>query len=220
MNNARAILFDLDGTLIDSLPDINDALNRALLDAGLSRAKERDVRAWIGDGIETLCRRALIAQTAEHRLNDVLTHMSAAYEAAPANRTTCFRNILEMLDLTISKNLLTAVLTNKPHALAVRILDAMLLSSRLRAVRGYVCESDKKPSPTHALSIARELSVEPSQCVIVGDSPVDIQTARNAQMRAIAVSWGYRDRDELIAARPDALIDDPSELIELLEQVP
>lgn len=220
MNDTRAILFDLDGTLINSLPDIEDALNRALLGAGLSRADERDVRAWIGDGIVTLCRRALLAQSAEHQLEHVLAHMRAAYEATPTDRTACFHNILEMLDLSISKNLLTAVLTNKPHALAVRILNAMSLSSRLRAVRGYVCEADKKPSPVHALSIASELSVEPSRCVIVGDSPVDIQTARNAGMSAIAVSWGYRDRDELIAARPDAIVDDPSELIRLLEPSP
>ncbi|MBK8266916.1 MAG: HAD-IA family hydrolase [Planctomycetes bacterium] len=216
MNDIRAILFDLDGTLIDSLPDIAAALNRALEEFKLSRADTRDVRRWIGDGIVTLCERALAQQHAVERLVAFVPRMRMAYEANAASETTCFPNIMQILDLLQVENIKSAVLTNKPHALTLQILDAMGLTSRFQCVKGYRNESDKKPSPTQALSIARELAIAPAQCVVVGDSPIDIETARRAGMHSIGVTWGYRDRSELDAAKPDAIIDDPLKIFSLL----
>ena len=216
-HKTRAVIFDLDGTLVDSLPDITNALNRALDDARLTRVDARDVRRWIGDGLRTLCMRALESRGAPEMLDAFSARMSAAYAEAVVRKTRCYPNVLKMLDLLKKSAMPAAVLTNKPHALAEHIIDSLALRDRLAAFRGYRCEDDKKPSPRQAVDIARELNIDARDCAIVGDSIVDITTARNAEMRAIAVTWGYQEKSELAAARPDEIIEEPLGLIRLLE---
>ncbi|HWL92288.1 MAG TPA: HAD-IA family hydrolase [Phycisphaerae bacterium] len=216
MNTPRAILFDLDGTLIDSLPDIVDALNRALAHLGLKRAAAREVRTWIGDGVRTLCQRALAQQNALEKLDDLVVRMTRAYATTPCARTRCFPNVLKMLDLLNEHQVATAVITNKPHDLALRVVAALELTRRIQVIRGYQTEADKKPAPIGALEVAEALECDPRDCAIVGDSIIDIATARNANMRAIAVIWGYQERSKLLAAGPDAVLDDPLEIKKLL----
>ncbi len=216
-HKTRAVIFDLDGTLVDSLPDITSAMNRALDEVRLARVEARDVRCWIGDGLRTLCMRALESRGAPQQLEAFFARMAQAYAEAVVRETRCYPNVLKMLDLLNNSGVPAAVLTNKPHALAERIIDALALRDRLAAFRGYRCEEDKKPSPRQAVDIARELNIDARDCAIVGDSIVDIATAGNAGMRAIAVTWGYQEKSELAAARPDDIIDEPLDLIRLLE---
>lgn len=219
MNQARAIIFDLDGTLIDSLPDITTALNRALEEIGLCAVTTRDVRKWIGDGIHVLCSRAIEHVRGDASVERLAGRLQTLYESDCVVETRCYPNVLKMLDLLKERSVPCAMLTNKPHVVAMRIIDALDLRRRLVAARGYVGESDKKPSPKQALALADALNIEPSNVMIVGDSIVDIATARNAGMIACAVSWGYQEKSELVSNGPDFVIDEPLAIEKLLERI-
>jgi len=213
MHRPRGLIFDLDGTLIDSLDDIAAALNRALREVGRAPAPRDSVRRWIGDGLPTLCRRAWPDASNEDTTRFV-ERVSIAYRADCATHTRPYPNMLQMLELLQSRGVPMAVLTNKPHDLTLAILAAVDLAKFFNPVRGYQRESEKKPSPAVALSVASEWKIEPREIAVVGDSDVDIRTARNAGMRAIAVTWGLRDRAELVDAGPDDMVDEPLAIIE------
>lgn len=211
MHRLRAIIFDLDGTLIDSLDDIAAALNAALRERGRAIAPRKSVRSWIGDGLPTLCRRAW-PDASQDDLARFIQSVSTAYRADCARETRPYPNVLPMLDLLRARGMPLAVLTNKPHDLTVAILNALDLAKHFDPIHGYHTEADKKPSPTIALRIASQWRIEPREIAIVGDSDVDIRTARSAGMTAIAVSWGLRDAEELFFAKPDFMVDDPLDL--------
>lgn len=218
MNTRTAVIFDLDGTLVDSLQDIADALNHALCQLGRERVDKTLVRQWVGDGLPALCRRAMTHSGAPEQTDTLLDAAQSAYESRCTRTTCCFPNILKMLELLRSASIPLAVLSNKPHRFVEQIIDALALAPRFVSVWGYRDEKDKKPSPRQALALANLMGVSPADTYFVGDSPVDIQTARNAGMKAVAVTWGLRKKNELQAARPDFLLDDPLELIFLLER--
>lgn len=211
MERHHAIIFDFDGTLVDSLRDITDALNAALADLALRAVTEREARSWVGDGLLVLCRRALPAG-GETLAEDLARLTRKHYHAHPARHTRPYPNILKMLDLLQAARVPMAVLSNKPHDLTAQVVAQLGLTSYFAEVVGCRSEEDKKPAPAGALRLARRLGVEPAAVLLVGDSVVDVETARNAGMSSVAVTWGFRDRDELLAAQPDHLVADPLEI--------
>lgn len=216
MTHQRALIFDLDGTLVDSLDDITFALNQALTALHRSDVSRDNVRSWIGDGLPTLCRCAL-GENASSKDVDALTALARkTYDACCTKTTALYPKILKTLELLKVGAVPLAVLTNKPQSMMSRILDHLQLAHFFHSTRGYLTEEDKKPAPKPALEIARGMDIDPGQICIVGDSIIDVQTARNAGMKAAAVTWGYQDRHVLEAAAPDHLIDDPEEILSLL----
>ncbi len=204
----RAIVFDLDGTLVDSLDDIAIALAAALADHGLAAPPRDDVRGWIGGGA-----RNLIAHAAPADLVDlVLARFQAHYLAAPAAHTRVYDGLAPVLDCLAESHRVMAVLSNKPHDLTVRIADEVLARWPFAVIAGHRRGVPLKPSPEPAWIVAAELGVPPEACALVGDAASDIDTARAAGMMAVAVTWGYRPRAELIAKNPALLVDDPAEL--------
>lgn len=210
----RAYIFDLDGTLIDSLEDISVALNAARHDLGLSPVDANQVRTWVGDGLATLCRRSApeINDTVLSRLVKRAAHR---YAQRPVVHTRAYSNILQLLNLLQSRGAPMAVLSNKPHALAVEIVARLGLAPYFTTVRGSQREEDRKPDPRAAIEIIASMHVAPEEVYMVGDSVVDIQTARNAGAKSVAVAWGFQDRDVLEAAQPDFLVSDPLEIANL-----
>lgn len=211
LNLPHAIIFDLDGTLVDSLDDITAALNTALRAADRPPAAREIVRTWVGDGLPMLCRRSWPDAPPE-ALARLTASASKAYEAACAVHTRPYNNILQMLDLLKSRGVRMAVLSNKPHALAVRVIDELNLRAYFAEVHGYTSEEDKKPSPRVALMIAQRMGVSAAMTDIVGDSLVDIRTARAAGMRSISVTWGFQEEALLRSEGPDEIISDPMDL--------
>jgi len=207
----RVVVFDLDGTLVDSLPDIVGHLNTALADAGLATYTLEEIRRWVGRGSAYLVNQAtrLLDDTA--RRADVMSRFGVHYRAAPYGRTQVFDGIADVLD-TLQDDRALAVLSNKPDDLVQVIAKALLDRWPFRDVRGERKGTPRKPDPTALISIAEGLEAAPEHCVLVGDSEVDVQTAQEAGMTSVAVTWGLCDRDVLEQALPDHLVTTPAEL--------
>lgn len=204
----RAAIFDLDGTLVDSLDDITDALALATADAGLPVPSRDAVRGWIGGGARNLVAQAVPAD----RVDEVLAGFRRHYDAAPVARTQLFPGIADALDALAARGDRLAILSNKPHVLTVEIARRLLARWPFEAVVGARDGVAPKPDPTSALALAGELGLAPSACALIGDAATDVATARAAGMRAVAVTWGFRPRHELAAAGAQSVIDHPDEL--------
>jgi phosphoglycolate phosphatase len=216
LSRSRGIIFDLDGTLVDSLDDLTDALNAALSTVGGSHVDRKDVRGWVGDGLPALCRRAWRdAGDEEHQ--EFVSTAAEQYRTRCVAKTRPYGNILKMLDLLQARGAPMAVLSNKPHELTRRVVCELGMEKYFVDIRGYVTEAEKKPSPQAALAIADTFGVAPAKVMLVGDSIVDIQTARNAGMIAVSVTWGFQEKIFLKSAGPDHFLGDPLEIISLLE---
>ncbi len=216
MTRPHACIFDLDGTLVDSLRDIATALNSALDDLNLPCVDLRSVRDWVGDGLPALCRRAQ-PRADETTVKRLVECAAKHYRSHCVDHTRPYPNILEMLKLLRSRGLPMAVISNKPHDLVELTLRGLGLIQYFEEARGFVDEREKKPCPIHAIQVASNFKCAPRLVCLVGDSPVDIQTARNAGMIAVAVAWGFRKIGELEAERPDFLFHSPHEIISLFD---
>lgn len=215
MASARGVIFDLDGTLADTLRDLTDALNWGLARQDLAKAAPEQVRGWVGDGLVMLIRRA-VPGARQETLAKVAADVAGHYRAHCMDYTRAYPGIESMLAALSARGVKTAVLSNKPHEFTVQMVEGLFGRGRFDVVRGSAAEADRKPHPGLALEIARQWNLPPSQVAIVGDMKVDIATARSAGMRAIAVCWGFHDRPELQAAGPDALVDCPADLLAVL----
>jgi phosphoglycolate phosphatase len=209
----RAVIFDLDGTLVDSLEDIAAALDLALDDHGLTRPTRALVRTWIGGGARNL----IVQAVGEAHADAVLARFREHYAARPIVHTAIYAGMPEILDRFVAANLRLAVLSNKPDNLTKAICAPLLARWPFAPVLGQRAHVALKPSPDAALEIAAALDIPPAECAYVGDSAIDILTAQAAKMIPVAVSWGFRPRVELAAAQPALLADSPAELAALVE---
>lgn len=198
-----AVLFDLDGTLVDSLGDIAASTNICLAAAGLPTHSEEAVRGFIGHGIGVLVERALGPNATLPRIDSLLAAIRAHYHAHSTERTRPFPGIPALLETLAARGIPLAVVSNKPHDMTEHIVRELLPEVRFGFVTGERAEVPRKPDPTGILLACATLGVAPSAAVYVGDTPVDIEAARAAGVRSIAVTWGFGDRDPLETATPD-----------------
>src|SRR5580692_2348068 len=187
--SVRALIFDLDGTLIDSKQDLIHSVNAMLRELGRRELAEETISGYIGHGAPQLVARALGEGCLEEERQRALDFFLRYYETHKMDTTCAYPGVTETLEKLASMPM--AVLTNKPVRISVRILDAMGLSKYFRAIYGGNSFETKKPDPLGARTILRELGVEPEKALLVGDSEVDVQTARNAGMLAAAVNYGF-----------------------------
>jgi phosphoglycolate phosphatase len=209
----KALVFDLDGTLVDSLPGIAMSLNRALLAAGLATHSEEKVRTFIGDGAEMLVKRAV--GTEVHRAEEVLAMFREAYATDWKAGTVPYAGIAEMLHALKEADISLAVLSNKPHAFTVEIVDA-LFPGVFAYVIGQRAGIPHKPDPAGLHLLLSEAGWGAGEVRMIGDSVMDIQTARAAGVGDVAVTWGYHDRAALVAIEPSIVVDQVRELHQLL----
>ena len=205
---ARALVFDLDGTLVDSLDDIAHHLNAALAEHGLPARTRAEISQWVGYGAARLVERA-VRDLAD--VPAVLAAYRGHYHARPLIHAHLYPGIAELLDALAGSRQL-AILSNKPDAETRAIAAALLSRWPFAVVAGERAGIARKPEPESVLSVLRELGVSPQDAAMVGDSEVDIATARATGMTSIAVTWGFREAAALRAAGPDAMIDAPADL--------
>lgn len=212
-----AVLFDLDGTLLDTLADLGNAVNRTLEAHGLPTHPLDAYRNFVGDGVYKLIERALPADRRDPQtFESCLQTYRKDYARNWNVQTRPYPGIAELLDELIARRIRLAVLSNKPDEFTQVCVRQLLGRWRFDVVLGARDDIPPKPDPASALEIARRLELSPGQFIYLGDSGVDMQTARAAGMTCVGALWGFRTREELQAAGAQKLIRHPLELLELL----
>lgn len=206
------LIFDLDGTLVDSLPGIAASLNRALERNGLSAHTDSDVRRFIGNGSYELARKAMPEGAPHDDILAVETSFKDDYATTWPGGTVPYDGIPACLEKLAAAGFRLAVLSNKPHPFTVEIVQRIFPGLAIDPVFGQRDDAPRKPHPEAALRIARHWGIAPADCRFIGDSTVDLETARAAGMPAIAVGWGYHDPAALRAAGAEILLEKVTDL--------
>lgn len=213
----QAVLFDLDGTLLDTLEDLADSCNRTMAAHGYPTHPIDAYRYFVGDGVTNLIRRALpeLART-ESLVRDCIQTYRADYTRNWNNKTRPYAGIPQMLDALASRGVKLAVLSNKPDDFTRLCVSHFLPRWRFDAIQGASEAFAHKPDPAGAIHIARLIGVEPGSFLYLGDTATDMQTAQAAGMFAVGALWGFRPRAELEQAGARVVIGRPQELLDLL----
>lgn len=212
----RALIFDLDGTLIDSKRDLIRSVNAMLAEMGRETLHEDTISGYIGHGAPQLVGRALGNGASEAERDRALKFFLAYYEEHKMDSTCAYPGVAEALEELTEFPM--AILTNKPVRVSTRILDGLGLTKYFRAVYGGNSLETKKPDPLGALRILGEFGASPDEAILIGDSEVDVQTARNAGTLAAAVNYGFGVHDR-VAYPADVYLDQLTELPTLLRRV-
>ena len=210
-----AVIFDLDGTLADTLEDIGAAMNEALRRLGQPTHPPEAYREFVGEGVAKLAQAALPEDRGD-LVARAVSEFRAYYAAHLVDRTRPFPEIPAALDALAERGLALAVLSNKLDAMTKRIVEIRFGRWNFHPVFGEREGVPKKPDPSSAREIASILRVSPERVAVVGDTAIDIGTARAAGMSAVGVSWGFRPTDELERAGADAIVSNGRELVEVL----
>lgn len=211
----KAVLFDMDGTLLDTLEDLCDSTNHALAQMGYPLRGIEEIRRFIGNGAEKQIRRAVPEGTSEGKIMETLAAFRAYYQDHCQIKTKVYDGLLDVLSELKEKGVKMAVVSNKPDA-AVKKLSREYFGDRLDYAIGPSDGVRCKPYPDMAEEVLKALGVEKKDAVFVGDSEVDVQTGLNAGLDVIAVSWGFRSRKVVIEAGAKMIADDASELEKLI----
>ena len=214
--DTRGVIFDLDGTLINSLQDIADSVNAVLSDCGFPVHELETVKSFIGNGAAQLIKRALPTSSNGHIIAHCLQHFEYIYNKRCTEKTMVYSGIYELLEHLKDCGIKRAVLSNKPHHITSKICDHFFKEDHFQVVFGADKDTKKKPDPTKANHIALLFQIPADNILIVGDSVVDIETGVNAGLKTIAVSWGFSTSTELQAHDADCLVSSPQELIRKL----
>ena len=197
---------------MDSLQGIAASLNLALAASGLPTHPPEVVRGFIGNGARVLIRRAAPVDADQSLLDTLAQAFKVDYDLTWPTGTFAYDGIVDLLEILQSRGYPLAVLSNKPHPFTVAMVSRMFQNIRFASVLGQRAGIPHKPDPAGALEISVVLEMLPRDCAVIGDSTMDIETARNAGMRAVAVTWGFHDREHLIAAGADVMADTPAAL--------
>jgi len=221
----RAFLFDLDGTLIDSKLDLVNSVNAMLRETGRPQLPTELVASYVGHGAPQLIASVLGSTSTESERRNALAIFMTHYGQQKLNLTRPYPGVVEGLRALSGaacgeeKGWPLAVLTNKPIQLSMDILEGLQLAQYFRGIYGGDSFATKKPEPSGALFVAKELGVSPKEAAMVGDSDVDIQTARNAGMVAVGVRYGFGQHDAK-ACPADVYVDSLTELVKLMRRFP
>lgn len=215
----NAVIFDLDGTLLDTIPDISDAMNRTLARHGKETRSEAQYTRFVGNGARKLAERAAGADTPESELEKILNEYNKDYDEHFSVRTSTFPKLAAALSELVKAGIALGVFSNKPESTVKKLISLHFPEIAFCSVHGFDGIVPTKPDPEGAIRAARELGVKPSECVFIGDSSVDILTAKNAGMRSVSVAWGYGNTDELMSAGCSALCGRPEALPEIIRKL-
>ncbi|MEI8372958.1 MAG: HAD-IA family hydrolase [Planctomycetota bacterium] len=211
----KAVLFDLDGTLLDTLEDLADSTNAALAELGIPGHPLEAYKHLVGDGLENLLRRALRQEPPDEALlarGIELTRRE--YAGRWANTSKPYPGIPDLLDRLSHQGIPMAVFSNKPDEFTRPCVTRLLSGWHFEAVQGATPELPRKPDPRGALAIASQMGIAPCEILYLGDTNTDMQTAVAAGMFPVGALWGFRTADELLAAGAAALVKTPAEVLD------
>lgn len=206
-----AVVFDLDGTLVDSLQDIAEAMNECLQVFGIQPRPVPDYRYMVGEGVPMLCRRAIGAAHPE-LLDPLVELVRKRYRERPLRHTRPYAGVSELVRRMRSAAIPLAVLSNKPDEMTRFVVQEFWPNGEFSVVRGYVEEHLRKPDPTELVRICGMLGADPRDVWMIGDTPTDVETAARAGVQCVAVTWGFRTREDLLAAGATRIVDRPEQV--------
>ncbi len=212
----RAVVFDLDGTLLDTLPDIADSANKVLKEIGSPTHTLDEFRFLVGEGVQRLFTKALHNTTSTLKVDRCVELFRTIYRQEWNVSTKPFAGIPELIHELSQRELKLAVLSNKPQEFTTICIEEYFSKEVFEPIVGQSSQTPPKPDPSGAQAILQKLGVEPGETAYVGDSGVDMQTACRVGMYPIGVLWGYRPKEELIENGAAVCIDDPVDLLPLL----
>lgn len=217
----QLIIFDLDGTLVDSVPDLATAVDDMLKQRGRSPAGEAKVRAWVGNGAAMLVRRALadsvdpavVAQVDDAVLQQALQQFKQIYQQENGRLTRLYPGVKDVVPALAGLGIPLAVVTNKPLPFTTPLLEQFDIASCFRHVVGGECLPERKPHPLPLLHVCEQVGARPKASLMVGDSRNDVEAAKAAGMVSAALTYGYNHGEPVSACEPDWLLDDFRELL-------
>jgi phosphoglycolate phosphatase len=213
----RAIIFDLDGTLLDTLKGIADSMNAILIRMGFPTHPVDDFRYLVGDGRDNMIERALpVDRRDEQTLAECSSVIAEEYTRCWPEGTKIYDGIPELLNALQQQKVPMAILSNKPDNFTQIMVKEFFAEDPFTLIRGAVADVPGKPDPTSATQIAHDLAIEPEQIIFLGDTNTDMWTANAAGMYAVGALWGFREADELLQCGAKKLIERPQDLLTLL----
>lgn len=211
----KIAIFDMDGTILNTLDDIANAINHTLTVFNMPIRSIDEVRSFVGNGLNKLCERAVVPGTSESILSDAIVELRSFYQEHSNETTTPYDGITEVLRELKARGIITAVVSNKANAAVldlVQIFFQGLFDYAIGEHEGFA----PKPAPDMIDEILSKSGLSNTDAIYIGDSDVDLMTAHNSHMDCIAVSWGFRDTDFLKAHGATIIADSPSDLLDLI----
>lgn len=214
----KVCIFDLDGTLTDTLDSLVFSVNETLKEMGLSPITREQCRMFVGNGSKVLLQKALKASGDEAftRIDEAMERYGRIFKVNCTYHVVPYDGIPELLEELRAAGICLAVLSNKPDKNAVNVVEEVLGKDIFQCIQGQKEGIPRKPDPTAALQIAKELGADPSETLYIGDSEVDIATGEAARMKTVGVSWGFRGKAALAEAGANLIVDTPKEIMELI----
>lgn len=212
----KTVIFDLDGTLLDSIEDIASSMNKVLESLQLPTHKIEDYKHFVGGGVDILVENALSNQSKEIK-DEVTKRFKIEYDGKLHSKTLPYDGIYELLDELKKLDINLAVLSNKPHEFTVSYVNHFFKNYDFKEIHGQKKDVPKKPDPKAALDIVKCLDSSCENTYFIGDTKIDMQTAKSANMTAIGVLWGFRDEKELRDFGADFIVSNPLEILKIIK---
>jgi phosphoglycolate phosphatase len=212
----KAVIFDLDGTLANTMPDLQTAMNGMLTKLGYKTRTRVELLGFINRGSREFVRRSLPkeVQGVEFILDSALQIYEDEYSRCYDDKTIAYTGINDLITNLKAKGIKLAVLSNKQDEYVKNLVKQLLPEGICEIARGTIASQPAKPDKAAALEVIESLGVSSYECMLIGDSDIDIQTARNADMDSLSVSWGYASKTKLIMKGAEEIVDTPEALIE------
>lgn len=217
MKNYDTVIFDLDGTLLNTLEDLADGVNHVMEENGYPKRTLEEVRHFVGNGIRRLMEQAVPESVTGDEFERVFEEFRSYYTEHCQIKTRAYDGIMQLLDTLKKQGYAMAIVSNKNHA-AVCELNEIYFKEYIKVAIGQKDGIRKKPAPDTVIQALKELGKEKETAIYVGDSEVDFATAENTGMDCVLVTWGFRTTDELSVFKPRAFIEKPEELLTILQK--
>ena len=211
----KAILFDLDGTLLDSLNDLAECANKAISSKGFPTHSPDKYTEYVGDGVKKLMIRACPENTETSVIEDCINTMRELYAENWNKHSTLYEGIAELLDQLTQHNVSLNILSNKPDHFCQKIAKHFFSNWKFNVVRGAFEDIPLKPDPTSAINIVKNSPFPTDQWLYLGDTDTDMKTATGANIKAIGVQWGFRSKEELLENGASLVLNSPLDLLDL-----
>lgn len=213
----NSVVFDLDGTLLDTLGDLRDSVNFALEKNNLPKRSTQEIRSFVGNGIRLLIERSVPDNTPIETVDKCFSDFKEYYKNHSAILTKAYDGVIDLLITLKEKGVKIAVVSNKAD-FAVKTLMEDYFSGLYDCAYGERAGVERKPAPDSVFGAIKEMNADSDNTVYIGDSEVDVETSKNANLPCIAVTWGFRDKKVLESLNPEYIVDSPSDILNIIER--